>query len=160
MDRLLLTLGTLAFAGGCWLLMLRGWRSRQLRQADVPAPAVAPARGDGLEVTGLFVGTTSAADWIDRLAVHHLSDRGQGSLVVEDSGVRVVRPGLDDLWVPRSDLVAASVEQSLAGKVVRTGLLVVTWRLGDREVASGFRADDPADHARVLTALNLTEAPA
>lgn len=157
MDRLLLTLSVLAVAAGCYALMLRGWRRRQQRQSEVATPVAAPAPADGLQVPGLFVGTTRADDWLDRVVVHHLSDRGQGTLRVEPTGVRVTRPGLDDLWVPRADLVAASVEQSLAGKVVSTGMVVLTWRLGDLEVASGFRADDPADHAPILSALALSE---
>jgi hypothetical protein len=99
MDRLLLTLGTLASCGiGC-ALMAQGWRSRLARQRDLPALPVS------------------------------------------------------EVFVPRQDVVGASVEQALAGNVVRTGMLVLTWRLGDREVATAFRAAHPAAHRTFCTAL-------
>ena len=154
-DRVLLTLGTLAFAVLVYALMLKGWRSRQRRQADLPAPAV-PDAGAAVvvgPVPGLFVGTTTAESWLDRIAVHHLSDRARGSLALASDGVHLLRDALDPVLLPTADLRAASIETSLAGKVVSTGMLVVTWQLGDRTLASAFRADDPADHPRLLAAL-------
>ncbi|MCW2671699.1 MAG: hypothetical protein JWP14_288 [Frankiales bacterium] len=155
MDRLLLTLGTLAFCSVGYALMARGWRSRLRRQADVPSPAVSDGAARVLVdwVPGLFVGTTAAGDWLDRIAVHQLSDRATGELCLAEDGVHVIRDGLPEVFVPRADLRGATVEQSLAGKIVSTGMLVLTWRLGDRELASAFRADDPAAHVRLRTAL-------
>lgn len=80
MERLFLTLGTMAFCTVGYSLMARGWRSRLRRQTDVAAPPVS----DG------------------------------------------------------------------------TGMLVLTWQLGDREPATAFRADDPAVHSRLRSA--VTEA--
>ncbi len=154
MERLLLTLGTLALAVAIYVLMLKGWRSRQTRQNDLPAPAT-EATGSTLlgPLAGLYVGTTGAENWLDRIAVHHLADRASGSVTVTDGGLLVLRDDLADLFVPRGDLRAASVETSLAGKIISTGLLVVTWRLGTRDLATGFRAEDPADHARLRDTL-------
>ena len=159
MDRLLLTVGTFALCVVCYALMARGWRSRLRRQVDVPAPPRSDGRAQLLldAVPGLYVGTTAADDWLDRIAVHHLSDRATGELCLAEDGVHVLRDGLPEVFVPRQDLLGASVEQSLAGKVVSTGMLVLTWRLGQREVATAFRADDPAAHPRVRDA--LLEAP-
>jgi len=72
---------------------------------------------------------------------------------VAEDGVHVLRDGLPEVFVPRGDLRAVSVEQSLAGKIVSTGMLVLTWRLGGRELATAFRADDPAAHHRLRDAL-------
>lgn len=154
MDRLLLTLGTLAFAGIVYVLMLKGWRSRQTRQAELPPPAT-EATGTPLlgPVPGLYVGTTGAEHWLDRIAVHQLADRATGAVTITDGGLLVRRDGLPDLFVPCADLRAVSVETSLAGKIISTGLLVVTWRLGPRDLATGFRAEDPADHARLRDTL-------
>lgn len=156
MDRVLLTLGTFALAGVVYLLMLKGWRARQGRQADVPVPPVATGEREGLVpgVPGLYVGTTSATDWLDRIAVHHLADRARAELVVARDGVHLEREGLPDLFVPLADLESATVEQSLAGKVVSGGMLVLTWRLGARRVASAFRADDRAAHVALRDALS------
>lgn len=157
-SRVLLTLATLGLAVGGYALMLRGWRRRSRAQAGLPAPAQ-PSGDAGPVVSavrGLFVGTVGADHWLDRIAVHRLSDRARGALRVDDDGVHVTRDQLPELFVPLGALEAVGVEKALAGKVVSSGLLVLTWRLGDRSLASAFRADDPADHGRLrdtLTAL-------
>lgn len=154
-SRILLTLGTLLLAAGGYALMLKGWRSRQRRQSDLPPPPapLGSARVQVAGVPGMFVGTTSATDWLDRIAVHHLSDRASGELSLADDGVHVVRDGLPELFLPLDRIEAATVETSLAGKVVSSGMLVVTWRLGARTLASAFRADDPAAHPRLRDAI-------
>lgn len=154
-SRILLTVGTLLFAVTFYDLMLKGWRSRQRRQSDLPepapstgiAPVVLPA------VPGLFVGTTSATDWLDRIAVHRLSERGTGSLLVAQDGVHVLRDALPELFVPLGSIDGVSVEQALAGKVISDGMLVVTWRLGGRTLASAFRATDHAAHVLLRDAI-------
>ena len=154
-DRLSLTLGVLAFCVVGYLLMARGWRSRLRRQLDVPAPPVSDgsARVTTDGVPGLYVGTTSAGDWLDRIAAHRLSDRATGELCLAEDGVHVLRDGLPEVFVPRTRITGVSIEQALAGKIVSTGMLVLSWRLGEREVATAFRADDPAAHTRLRDAL-------
>jgi hypothetical protein len=163
-SRVLLTVGTVLFAGIVYALMLKGWRSRQRRQGDLPPPPV--ATGDARRVLppvpGLFVGTTSAEDWLDRIAVHRLSDRSTADLLVAEDGVHVEREGLPELYLPFESIEAVSIEQSLAGKVISGGMLVLTWRLGTRSLATAFRATDHSAHARLrdaITALLPVEAP-
>lgn len=157
-DRVLLTLATFAFAAGCYLLMLKGWRRRQRSQADLPAPPVPPAVAGQVVVgatPGVFVGTTSASDWLDRIAVHSLSDRAAGRLTVATDGVHVEREGLPELYVPFAAVEQVELGDALAGKVMgRDGLLLITWRLGERSIVSGFRADDHAAHARLVDAVS------
>ena len=133
--------------------MWKGWRGRQRRQGDLPPPPAAPADPGGVVVgatPGLFVGTTSERDWLDRIAVHHLSDRAAGWLTVTERGVTIEREGLADLHLPYDALLDAAPGDALAGKVVgRDGMLVLTWRLGSRTLRSGFRADDHAVHRRL-----------
>ena len=157
MDRVLLTLATLAFAAGVALLMLRGWRRRQRRQGDLPPPPPVPDDAGRVLVgatPGLFVGTTTEGEWLDRIAVHGLSDRAAGWVTVTDRGVVVEREGLADLWLPHDLLLDAGLGDAIAGKVVgRDGLLLLTWRLGSRTVESGFRADDHAQNRRLADAV-------
>ena len=156
-DRVLLTLATLAVAALVSLLMLKGWRSRQRRQGDLPPPPPAPADpGQVLvgAVPGLFVGTTSEHDWLDRIAVHDLSHRAAGWLTVRSSGVVIEREGLSDLHLPYEVVLDAGTADALAGKVVgRDGLLLLTWQLGPRSLRTGFRADDHSAHRRVADAV-------
>lgn len=156
-ERLLLTLATLAFAAGVSLLMLRGWRSRQRRQADLPAPPPAPPVAGELlvdPVPGLFVGTTFADDWLDRVAVHGLAHRASGSVSVATDGVRFDREGCPELYLSFHAVTSVEVGDALAGKVIgKGGMLLVDWRLGDRVLTSGFRADDHDEHRRLADAI-------
>jgi hypothetical protein len=156
-DRVWLVLLTLAFAALMCGLMLKGWRGRQRRQGDLPPPPPLPADPGTVVVgatRGLFVGTVFAGDWLDRVAVHRLSDRAAGWLTVRSRGLVVERDGGDELWLPYDAVLDAEPGEALAGKVVgREGMLVVTWRLGSREVQSGFRADDHSAHRRLADAV-------
>lgn len=156
-DRVLLTVATLLVAVGFSLLMLRGWRSRQRRQSDLPPPPPGPDDPGSVvvgAVPGLFVGTTTEHDWLDRIAVHDLSHRAAGWLTVRSTGVVVEREGLADLHLPYDVLLDAGTTDALAGKVVgRDGLLVLTWQLGPRTLRTGFRADDHSAHRRLADAV-------
>lgn len=152
-DRVLLTLAVAGLGVGLSLLMLRGWRSRARHQAGLPPPPAPPADpGDVVvaAVPGLFVGTTTAQDWLDRVAVHGLSHRSTGWLTVHRDGVLVEREGGVPLWLAPPDLLAAAPGEGLAGKVVgRDGLLLLQWRLGAQRLTSAFRADDATVHRRL-----------
>ncbi len=156
-DRFALTVGMLLMVGLLYLLMLRGWRSRQRRQGDLPAPPPPPlVRAEALApaVPGLFVGTTFADDWLDRVAVHDLAHRAAGWLVLATDGVHVEREGLVDLFLPYDVIDGASLGDALAGKVVgKEGLLLIEWRLGSRLLTSAFRADDHAQHRPLAEAV-------
>ena len=147
--RLLLTLGMLVFLLGISLLMLRSWRRRLRSQSDLPPPPRPPqSLGDVVvaAVPGLFIGTTFAGDWLDRVAAHGLAHR---------DGIRFEREGEADLYLPFADVSAADVGDALAGKVIgKGGMLLVDWQLGGRLLTSGFRADDHRAHRRLADAIS------
>jgi hypothetical protein len=154
--RALLVLLGLAMLVGVYLLMLRGWRNRQRRQAFLPAPPVAD--GNAATVTGavpgLFVGTTFAGRWLDRVAAHGLSDRSAAELRLATDGVHLEREGAPEVFLPFDAVEAAEVGDALAGKVMGAGgLLLLTWHLGDSLVTSGFRATDHSQHQRLADAV-------
>lgn len=156
-DRVLLTLATVAFLLGVSLLMLRGWRSRERRQSDLPPPPPPPDQpGDVLvgATPGLFVGTTFADDWLDRVAAHGLAHRASGWCSVSTDGVRFDREGQPQLYLPFDAIRGAEVGDALAGKVIgKSGMVLVDWQLGGRTLTSGFRADDHEQHRRLAAAV-------
>ncbi len=156
-DRVLLTSGVLLAVVLLWLLMLKGWRGRLRRQGDLPpppAPPPVPGRVVLPATAGLFVGTTFADDWLDRVAVHDLAHRAAGWLRLSSDGITVEREGLPDLYVPYEVVEGVSLGDALAGKVIgRDGMVLVDWRLGGRLLTSGFRADDHAQHRRLAAAV-------
>ena len=165
---LLILLGLLLLAAMWW-----GWRRRVARTgADLAPGADTLGDGDGdgdddgdddarLSVPGVYVSTTSAADWLDRIAADGLGARSPVRAEVRTSGLALLRTGAPDVLIPSSDLAGARRERGIAGKVTGAGgLVVVRWRRGDREFDTGIRTRFAADRDRLTQAINaITPAP-
>ena len=154
--------------------MMRGWRGRALRQAEmigllppVPeafgSPIVAPTRG-------VYVGCTLAPDWHDRVAVGDLGYRSKAVLTRYPEGIMVQRSGASPIWIPQESITAIRTERGIVGKVVPPGLnsrraardrdgqaaaaegiLAIRWRLpSGTEIDLGFRGNDRSEYARWL----------
>jgi hypothetical protein len=137
-------------------LMMRGWRRRAQRQAElvgtlpgipdtVGEPIVAPTRG-------VYVGCTLAPGGQDRLAVGDLGYRTKAVLTRYPEGIMVQRSGGRPIWIPQEAITAIRTERALIGKVGgRNGILAIRWRLPSGiEIDTGFRGDDAGDYARWL----------
>ncbi|MGP4032067.1 PH-like domain-containing protein [Pseudarthrobacter sp. 1C304] len=150
---LLLTLVLIAVA---LALIWLGWRNRLRRQSDVePLPEMPAALGAALAVAdGQYVATTTAGDWLDRIAVHNLGIRTNAELSVHPEGVLFDRSGAGPVFIPAASLTGVRQESGMAGKFVeKDGLLVLSWMLGSRELDSGFRTRHAGDKATLLNAL-------
>ena len=141
--------------------MLGGWRHRALRQTgllgefpalpDMLSPAiVAPTRG-------LYVGSTLAPDWLERIAVGDLGFRSKAVLTRYPEGILLERSGATPIWIPQDAIAAIRTERALAGKVIpgrgktetQAGILAIRWRLpSGAEIDTGFRGDDRSEYAR------------
>ena len=159
-SKLVLSAVILAVFAGLCRLMLRGYRRRAGRQADLPAPAVVPpgatADAEGIEgVEGVYASTTTHGDWLDRIAVHGLGVRSNARAAVSDAGVFFSREAAPDLFIPTADLVGAELVPGIAGKVTGgEGVVLVTWRLGERTVDTGFHPRARAERERLVSAIN------
>jgi hypothetical protein len=145
-------LGTLVILAAAYFGMYRGWRNRQSRQADLaPLPAVPPQEGRDKNrgVEGVYVATTSAGDWMDRIAVHELGVRSIADLAVSEAGLIFHRQGAADVFIPIGHLTGVRTDRGIAGKVTaeKSGLVVVTWNHDGRELDTGFRPRRKADTA-------------
>ncbi len=148
----------LAIAWALWA-MRRGWVHRKQRQSDVPAPADNPPAGAvlGTPVPGLFAGTGTQGDWMDRIVVHDLGVRSRGALSYGPDGIWLDRVGARSVFIPAHAITGVRTDRGVAGTVRdRDGMIVVTWRLGDRVLDTGFRADEGADHRACLDGLMST----
>ena len=141
--------------------MLGGWRNRALRQTellgefpslpDMLSPAIiAPTRG-------LYVGSTLAPDWLERVAVGDLGFRSKAVLTRYPEGILLERSGATPIWIPQDAITAIRTERGLAGKVIpgrgktetSTGILAIRWRLpSGTELDTGFRGDDRTEYAK------------
>ncbi|MCI2420201.1 transporter [Saccharopolyspora sp. K220] len=149
MERLLWVLGLVALLALVFFGMRRGWVHRARRQAaelpDFPVPPAEPGEQLLPAASGMYVGTTKATDWQDRIAVGDIGHRANGTAHLHASGLLLRRTGASALWIPAESIVDCRLDHKLANKVVPgAGLVVVTWRLGDQLLDTGFRGDDKA----------------
>jgi hypothetical protein len=156
MDRLLPGLFMLALAVVVFALLAVGWRNRLRRQSDVDAlPAVPAALSAPLAAAnGQYVASTTAGDWLDRIAVHNLGIRSNAELSIHPEGALFERSGAAPVFIPAGRLTGVRQESGMAGKFVeKDGLLVISWMLGARELDSGFRTRHADDKTTLLNAL-------
>jgi hypothetical protein len=170
--RIALTLVILAAFGGlCWL-MWRGYQRRAARQADLPAPATEPpslsVEGEGVEgvsaegvsaegvsAEGVYASTTTHGDWLDRIAAHGLGVRSNADVAVTGEGVFFARKAAPDLFIPAADVVGAELAPGIAGKVTGgEGVVLITWRLGEYTLDTGFHPRAKAERERLVEAVN------
>ncbi|MBA0046793.1 transporter [Mycobacterium sp. NPDC050853] len=127
-------------------LMWRGWHARAQRQADVVGvlPAAPDERGEVViePVEGLYVGSTIAPDWQDRIAVGDLGYRTSATLTRYTAGILLERSGTGDIWIPADVITEIRTAKALAGKVLtHDGILAIRWRLpSGTEIDTGFLA--------------------
>jgi hypothetical protein len=146
MIRVLLSLAVLAFFVLCAAAMWWGWHNRARRQSYLPAlPPVPESFGEPLlpPLSGVYVSTTTAGDWQDRIVVGGIGFRSVVQARLHAGGLLLDRTGAVPLWIPADALVAARADRALAGKVMGIeGLLVVRWRLSGHLLDTGVRGDD------------------
>lgn len=148
MDRVLIVIAFVVFWVAMIGLIFWGWRGRQKRQADAIGtfPEVPNDLGDSVieASTGLYVGSTIAPSWQDRIAVGDIGHRATGELSRHTKGILLERTGESTIWIPQESVRAIRTERGLAGKVMsKDGLLVIRWELPTgTEIDTGFRADD------------------
>jgi hypothetical protein len=136
--------------------MMRGWLHRARRQAqligtlpslpDTVGPALIPA------IKGLYVGSTLAPSWLDRIAVGDLGYRANAVLTRYPEGIMLQRTGAEPIWIPDDAIAAIRTEKGIAGQAMtHEGILAIRWRLpSGTEIDTGFRADNRADYDRWL----------
>jgi hypothetical protein len=158
MTRLLLVLLCLALLALALLGMRWGWRNRLRSQSSLPAvPPVPAALGAPVAgpATGLYVGTTFATSWQDRVVHGGLGLRSDATATLHPEGVLIDRVGAEPVFVPVASITGARLAPGLAGKVVGDGgLLVLRWRLGGAELDTGLRADDRTVYPRWVRAID------
>ena len=156
MEKVLPGLAMLAVAAVVFALIGMGWRNRLRRQSDIEQlPAVPPELGAPLVAAdGQYVASTTAGDWLDRIAVHGLGIRTNARLTVHPEGVLMDRSGAPALFIPTATLSGIRQDSGMAGKFVeKDGLLVVSWTLGAHQLDTGFRTRRAADKPALLQTL-------
>ncbi|HWK20507.1 MAG TPA: hypothetical protein VNR37_07045 [Microbacteriaceae bacterium] len=144
------------------ILMVWGWRRRVRRQQHAIAPlpeipAVLPATA---AQRGKYVATTVAGDPYDRIAVRGLAFRGFATVSVDASGILIARDGEAAIWIDAARVVGIDRATWTIDRVVEgSGLHLMRWRHGDREVDTYLRLDEPGALDADLRAAGMPLAP-
>ena len=165
MIRTLIVLACVLFFAICLSGMWFGWKHRAGRQAALAElPPVPDDLGEPIlaEMSGLYIGTTSAEHWQDRIVARGLGRRASATATLSTAGLLIDREGADAIFLPAASIVGAGLGAGLAGKVMgEGGLLIVRWRLGDGtdavELDTGLRADDKGVYPDWVLAIDAME---
>lgn len=134
--------------------MLRGWRRRAQRQAELigSLPPLPDTVGPAIigPTRGLYVGSALVPNWNDRIAAADLGYRTKAVLTRYPEGIMLQRSGAGPIWIPDESIVAVRTERGLAGKALtHDGVLAIRWRLpSGAEIDTGFRGDDRGGYAQ------------
>jgi hypothetical protein len=136
--------------------MMRGWLHRAQRQAQLigTLPALPDTVGQALipATKGLYVGSTLAPSWLNRIAAADLGYHAKAVLTRYPEGIMLQRNGAGPIWIPDDAITAIRTERGIAGKAMtHEGILAIRWRLpSGTEIDTGFRADDRREYDRWL----------
>ena len=136
--------------------MRRGWKARAGRQAAIAEPPLL-IESDiaGLPgISGLYVGSATAGQWLDRIAVHDLGVRSRATFFLSHRGLTIERESARSFVIPSQALRQVRADRGVAGTVRgKDSVVVVTWVLGDHLIDTGIRADDGAENGALLDGL-------
>lgn len=145
--RLLLTAATAAVIAVALLGLRRGWRRRGQRQQWPALPPIPPLT-PGPTITGKYMGTVRAGDWLERIVAGGTVARAEVSAA--DEGLLLDRQGEPPLFLPAAALREVATAPGMVTKVVgRHGILAVGWRWGTEDVVSGIWFANPSDQHAV-----------
>jgi hypothetical protein len=150
-QRLLLTAAVVAVTA---LALWGMWRSWQRRAAvDLPVPNAPGDFAADLEVSGRYLGTAPAHDWMQRVAANGMGAPGNAIANVAAPGVLLTREGEPDLFLAAEAIHDVGLGRGVAGQVAeKDGVVLWFWSAGGAGLQSGFRPDAPEDVAVLLQA--------
>ena len=157
MTRTLLTMAMVLVIIAIYALMRLGWQRRLANQQSIAIPSPL-LQGQVLAGPwpGVFIGTTFAGRWLDRIDAHTLGARSNVTLTVLDSGINIEREGERSFGIPRDAVAAVRADKAIAGRAYEgAGLIVISFSLGEQEVECGIRIPSTSDHLAALTALTM-----
>jgi hypothetical protein len=133
-------------------LMMRGWRRRGEQQDEMigTLPEVPHEVGAAsLTLRGLYVGSTLAPAWNERVTAGDLGYRSKAVLTRYPEGIMVERIRAKPIWIPQDSISAVRTERGIAGKVAsRNAILAIRWRLPSGvEIDTGFRANNRGEYS-------------
>lgn len=155
-QRLFLTAIMIAVLVWAVFSIRKSWRTKQSQQIDIPAPDSVPADFVADETfAGRYLASTYANDWLSRIVVHSLGSPSRAEFAVSKKGIRITFNQNRQIFISQSSISQVRADRAIAGRAFeKNGIAVILWRLGDTEIATGFRADTSEAHARFIEITN------
>ena len=98
------------------------------------------------EASGSYVSTVFANKPLERIVSHGLLHRGKVDLVLCADGIQVKRLGETSFAIAASAITdVARASATIDRGVEQSGLLAISWMLGETEVTTNFRLDAADD---------------
>jgi hypothetical protein len=98
------------------------------------------------EASGFYVSTVFADKPLERIVSHGLLHRGKVDLVLRSDGIQVKRLGEASFAIAASAITdVARASATIDRGVEQSGLLAISWMLGETEVTTNFRLDAADD---------------
>lgn len=138
----------LAIAVVTWLAVQQ-WRSwnrparPELENFPRPPSELTGEAGASLlaPIEGVYLGTSMAGDWRDRVTVGDVDQRSTAMLHLSGAGLLIDRASASPLWIPAVSVRGARIGKVMIGRPIGNADLLVTWELGGRLLDCAFRAD-------------------
>lgn len=130
----------------CYLGLFRRRRPGRIggRLAAPPAPPHDLDLSEAIE--GVYVATTTAYDWSERISAHGLDVRSRAVTIVDLDGVAVLRSAAPSFFIPADELLAVRMARGAEAG----GLVVFTWQHDGHRLDTGFRPRLAADAKRLV----------
>lgn len=149
-QRLLLTAVVVAVIALAVWGMWRSWRRRAA--LDLPLRQLPADFAPEVVVTGRYLGTAPAADWMQRVVASGLGAPGNAVAQVAAAGLHLERVGEDSIFIAADQIVGVDLGRGVAGQVAeKDGVVLWLWTAGDHALQTGFRPDAAEDVAALYT---------
>lgn len=159
-QRLLLTALMILVLLVAFYSIRKAWLRKAKQQNEIPAPSEVPANFESENnFVGRYLASTEAKDWLARIVVHGLGSPSRAEFGVGKLGIRIIFNKTREIFIPKSSIIEIRADRAIAGRAFeKDGIAVVVWKLGEAEIATGFRADTSEAHVEFLkTAKQLQE---
>ena len=98
------------------------------------------------QASGFYVSTVFANKPLERIVSHGLLHRGKVDVVLREDGIQVKRLGEASFAIAASAITnVARASATIDRGVEQSGLLAISWMLGETEVTTNFRLDAADD---------------
>jgi hypothetical protein len=134
-----------------------GWTARKRRQEasfESPSEALEFFGEELARVSGFYVATSLASDFLERINAYGLGIRGAAEILVFSEGVLLLRRGERPLAIDRALILEVTTSQQVIDRAVEAeGLISIVWKQNTQTLATHLRVVNETSRRHILDAL-------